>query len=249
MVIFRSIAFLCLLVLAAPAFAHDAPARAAKAEQAVQALQKYHDGVRRAGRRPDYTVAPAAGLLRELYDVESLATLPPPAAKDIDWLLAWSAAANHANRQVMLFGMQADGGVDEQLMKRNLDDYEDQVTAAMNAVIRLNARALDAMAVFLSGLPKAQVTPVRLEGLQMARAGGGEVLQGVLISAAHAAKPANARILIAAINDTRETWVNAILPDDRPKIVALLKQLPRQVSDRDVTGTADALLVAFTEKQ
>lgn len=248
MVIFRSIALLCVLVLGAPAFAADGPAIAARAQQAAAGLQAYHDSVLRAGKRPDYTTAPAAGLLRGVFDAEALAALPLPTSGDVAWLMEWSAAANAANRQIMLFGMQPGAAPDEALMKRNIDDYEDQVTVAMDVIVRLSARALDAMVLYLGELPKEQVTHVRLEGFQMARSGGGNVLQGVLISAAHAQRPANARVLMAAVDDTRDTWVSAVLPDDRARIVGLLKQMPRAVSDREVTRQADVLLAAFTAK-
>jgi hypothetical protein len=45
---------------------------------------------------------------------------------------------------------------------------------------------------------------------------------GALVTIAQGMKPANARLLSAAIRDTSDAWVAGILPGDRPTILGML---------------------------
>jgi hypothetical protein len=55
-------------------------------------------------------------------------------------------------------------------------------------------------------------------------------------------KPANARLVAAAIRDTREVWADSFLPQDRARVIELLADLPKQVPDE----TARIDVAAFT---
>jgi hypothetical protein len=54
-------------------------------------------------------------------------------------------------------------------------------------------------------------------------------------------KPANARLVAAAIRDTREVWASFVLPQDRAHMIELLAGLSKQVPDE----TARIDLAAF----
>jgi hypothetical protein len=58
----------------------------------------------------------------------------------------------------------------------------------------------------------------------------------------------NARIVMKAVNDTRATWSNAVLPDDRIQIIAVLKEIQNRISDGEVSDNAAALVTAFAEQ-
>ena len=86
----RALFFVLALALPAmlsPAVAHDGPAAAVRATQAASALQAYADGVRKAGHRPDFAAAPAADLLRAIFDADGLAAMPAPASQDVPWMM------------------------------------------------------------------------------------------------------------------------------------------------------------------
>jgi hypothetical protein len=55
-------------------------------------------------------------------------------------------------------------------------------------------------------------------------------------------KPANARLVSAAIRDTREVWATYFLPQDRARVIEYLADLPKRVGDE----TARTDLAAFT---
>jgi hypothetical protein len=85
---------LILLAFVSPVFSQDGARDAARAKDAGQALALYLDGVMKSGGRPAYNKPRAADLLRQVFDTEELAKLPPPKVSDLAWLLDWSAAAN-----------------------------------------------------------------------------------------------------------------------------------------------------------
>jgi hypothetical protein len=55
-------------------------------------------------------------------------------------------------------------------------------------------------------------------------------------------KAANARLVAAAIRDTREVWASFFLPQDRARTIELLADLPKRVPDE----TARIDIAAFT---
>lgn len=245
----RKLALLFVLALVTPAIlsparAHDGPAGAVRATQAAAALQTYSDGVRKAGRRPDFAAAPAADLIRAIFDAERLAAMPEPASQDLPWLMDWVDAANRSYKQMVLVGLSPGQPPDEAKLARNLQDYEDQIAPAMSFMLRGMAREIVALAMFLDELPEDQVTPVRLAGFRGLRSGAGEFLQSVLC-AAQAIKPGNALMVMTAIDETRAIWIDTLYPEDRTRVMARLKQILERFGDQGVTDTAAMLLTAF----
>ena len=55
-------------------------------------------------------------------------------------------------------------------------------------------------------------------------------------------KPANVRLVTAAIRDTREVWANFLLPQDRARVIELLAGLAERAPDE----TARIDIAAFT---
>lgn len=235
---------LAMPAIAAPARAHDGPAAAVRATQAAAALQTYSDGVRKTGRRPDFAAAPAADLMRAIFDADRLAAIPEPASQDLPWLMDWFDAANRSYKQMVLVGLAPGQPPDEAKLARNLQDYEDQIAPAMGFMLRGMAREIVALAMFLDELPEEQVTPVRVAGFRGMRTGAGEFLQSVLCTA-QAIKPGNTLTLMTAVYETRAIWIDALYPEDRTKVMAQLKQIVEHVGDKGVTDTAAMVLTAF----
>ena len=111
----------------------------------------------------------------------------------------------------------ADLIADQAAIKRNATDYEDQEAVALSFIIRISARVTRASFLFME--QPAQRTTARLEGFTKARAGSAETMLGALVTIAQGMKPANARLLSAAIRDTSDAWAASILPGDRPTIL------------------------------
>ena len=242
MPILRSL--LLLLVLFTPALGQDGLQVAAGAQDAAQALQVYLDKVARSAVRPDYTKPPAGDLFRQVFDLEQLAALPPPKASDINWVMNWFGAANETYKRVMFFGTKFGPDFDQAAAGRNLEEYEDQYAAALAFELRLLARQAATMFLFADQLTSEERTPIREEGLQKARAGGAKTIEFAICPVAAGMRPANARLITAALRDTRDDLVRFILPDDRPRIIFLVAKAQLIAIDDEVENN----LAAFADR-
>ncbi|MBR1218988.1 hypothetical protein JQ557_13370 [Bradyrhizobium sp. U87765 SZCCT0131] len=241
-------ALLMLLALALPARAGDGARSAADAREATQTLRTYIQSVTARGERPDPTRPEIAALLGRIFDLDALNALPPAEADDIPWLLDWMEAANGANKLLMFNGSRPGPQPDLAAIERNMLAYEDQYAAMMNFLIRCQAREAISIRMFMAGLAPEQRTRIREEGFTGARHATAELILGVVCSVIMSGgKPANARLVAAAIRDTREVWASFFLPQDRARVLAQLADLPARVPDetaRDDIGTFTAALAA-----
>ena len=240
---------LLLIVLPSPARAQDGPEIASGAKDAGQALQLYLDGVSKSGGRPDYTKPPASDLFRRVFDLERLTALPPLKSGDLPWVLDWYNTAKEGSKLILYFGAKPGPNLDQAAVLRNLTEYEDQYSSATNFLLRLTAREVTAVLLFMEQLTPEQRTPVREAGLQRARGGAAELITGSVGCLAQGMRwPANTRLLTAAMRDTRDVWASFILPKDRPQILSLLTKVRGIVKDdetqRNITDFAATLAAA-----
>ena len=234
---------LVLLALASPPLAQDGARDAAAAGDAAQAFRVYVEGVTKEGGRPDLTRPEVAALLDRVFDLDALNALPPAQASDLPWLVDWLEAANAANKLFTRYGSKPGPQPDLAAIQRNMTEYEDQYAAAMNFMIRGLAREAVSSKLFMAGLAPEQRTRVREEGLARLRSSAAEFILDAICSVIQSGgKPANARLVAAAIRDTRAVWASNFLPQDRARVIELLADLPKLVPDE----TARIDLAAFT---
>jgi len=230
---------LIALALASPAFAQtprdDGASMAAEAQDAATQLQAYLDGVAKDGGRPDFLKPPASDLLGQVFNLSQLEILPPAQGGDLPWLLDWFAAANGVYKSILSFGIAppATPLTDEAALQRNFTDYEDQLAAASNFLLRILGREIPAAFAFMDQLPPAQRTPVRMEGLNKMRVAEAEMVRSYLGCIVPGMKPTNARLVSAAIRDTGAVIATAILPTDRPTILAMLDKAQAAAPDEE----------------
>ena len=231
-----------LLALASPAFAQDGARDAAAARDAAQAFRVYVEGVGKKGERPDLTRPEVAALLDRVFDLDALNALPPAQANDIIWLLDWMDAANAVNKLFTRYGSKPGPQPDLAAIQRNMTEYEDEYAAAINFLIRGFAREAVSSKLFMAGLAPKQRTRVREEGFARLRSSAAEFILEAICSVIQSdGKAANARLVAAAIRDTREVWASYFLPQDRARTIELLAGLPKRVPDE----TARSDLIAF----
>lgn len=240
-------ALLLLIALSSPALAEDGSAIAAQAKDAATELQAYLDGVLKGGGRPDYTKPPASDLLGQVFNLKQLEALPPVQGNDLLWLLDWVDAANGAYKSIMAFGIAPPVNVqnDAAALARNFADYQDQEAAASNFLIRGTAREIEAAFAFMNQLAPAQRTRVRMEGFTKMRAANAQTMVLYLGCIVPGMTPANARLISSAIRDTGPVWAAAILPGDRPTVLAALAKGEAAVKDdeiRDNLASVETLL-------
>ena len=239
-------ALLLMAALVSPALAQtsftDGAALATRAVDAAKELRTHLAELAKAGARPDFSKPPASELFGRIYDMNALAALPPPAPNEISWLLNWSAAGGGIVKAILTFGITPPAGPSDQAaIERNLVDYEDQQAVASSFLIRITAREMQVLSLFMAQLPEDQRTPIRQEGFDRARAGATKVLSGALITLASDLKTANARMLSAAIRDTGDVWVQNLFAKDRPEIMREIGTAQKEVKD----GETKKNLAAF----
>ena len=225
---------LLLVTLFSPALGQDGSQIATSAKDAAQALQLYLDGVSKSGGRPDYTTPPASDLFRRVFDFEQLTALPPPKASDMPWVIDWIDAAKETYKRIIFFGTKYGPDMDQAAVVRNLAEYQDQYASAVNFLIRIGAREGSTSFLFMDQLTPEQRTPIREAGLQKARGGAALLITSAIGCVAQGMRPANARLITAALRDTRDALATFILPNDRTQIIGLLTKAANIVKDDEV---------------
>jgi hypothetical protein len=237
---------LVLLALASPAFAEDGLIDAAAARDAAQAFRVYVEGVAKKGERPDLTRPEITALLGRVFNLDGLNALPPTQGSDIYWLLDWMEAANATYKLFTRYGSKPGPQPDLPAIERNMAEYEDQIAAALNFLIRGQAREAASSNLFWEGLAPEQRTRVREQGLTGARNSNAEfILSAICSGVTSGGKPANGRLVAAAIRDTREVWASYFLPQHRSRILEVLadytKRVPDETARSDLATFAAAL--------
>jgi hypothetical protein len=173
-----------------------------------------------------------------------LNALPPAQASDMVWLLDWMDAANAVNKLFTRYGSKPGPQPDLAAIERNITEYEDQYAVAVNFLIRGFAREAVSSRLFMASLAPEQRTRIREEGLARLRSSAAEfILDAICSVMLSGGKPANARLVAAAIRETREVWASNFLPQDRARAIELLAGLAKRVPDE----TARTDLGAFTD--
>lgn len=243
---------LIALVLASPGCAKtprgDGASIAAEATGAATQFQTYLDGVATGGGRPDLSKPPAAELLGQVFNLKQLEALPPAEGDDLPWLMDWADAANGVNKSIMSLSIapSVDPLTDQATLLRNFIAYEDQEAAAANFMLRILAREVQASFAFMDQLPPAQRTPVRMEAISKMRGFNAETLRSYLCFVA-GMKPANSRLVSAAIRDTSAVWATDILPADRPSVLAMLDQAQAAATDEETRSNLSSFAALLTK--
>lgn len=236
--------FLVLLALASPARAQDGARAAAAASEAAQAFQIYVEGVTKQGGRPDLTRPEIAALLGRVFDLGALNALPPAQASDRDWLVEWHEAANATHELILYYGATPGPEPDREALRRNMTEYEDQYAAAINFLIRVNAREAVSTRMLMADLAPGERTPAVEEAFAATRRDNPVMILG-FISSVQASKPANARLVTAAVRDTREVWASEFLPRDRARVISVLPDFARRMPDERARFDLAAFMAAL----
>lgn len=240
---------LVLLALTWPAFADDGAQDAANAREPAQAFRIYVEGVAKAGGRPDLTEPETATLLGRVFDLAALNALPPAQASDLPWLMDWIEAANSVNKLITRFDAMHGSQPDYGAIQRNAVQYEDQYVAALDFLIRGQARQALSIGMFVTSLRPEQRTRIREEGFAGARAMSAELIQSALCSVIlGGAKAPNVRRVTAALRDTRDIWANYFATQDRARMVNVLAGLSQQLSDEMAQNDLSVVRAALDAK-
>lgn len=242
------LAILGLMLLAAPAMASDGKQAAARAVAAAEALKQQAVETAAAGKQLDFTSGPASEHLNRIFDSKAFAELPPAADSDMPWMLDWIGAVTTTNHTLLDFGSDPERTTqpDFAVLARNVHDYEDQITVAMVFQQRLFPRVLESGYEFLASLPEAERTPVRLKGLAGVMASYLETIKGSICFAGDSTiKPANARMIAAAVREAAETWIDLTEDDSRKQFISLVTTALQSTKDVETAQHFRAIQAAL----
>lgn len=242
------VAIVGLMLLAAPAAASNGKEAAARAMEAAQALKQQAVEAAAAGRRLDFANGPASENLGRIFDTKAFAALPPAAATDMEWMLDWTGAVSMTNHTLMDFGADPKHTTQPDLavITRNVHDYEDQITVAVVFQQGLFPRLLESSFAFLSSLPEKERTPVRLKGAEaMVENYLKNVSSALCFAGDTTLKPANARLIVAAVRAAADTWIEWTDDDTRKEFVALVTAGQQQTKDTETAAHFRAIEAAL----
>jgi hypothetical protein len=217
-----------LLLLAAPAAAaSDGRQAATAAAEAARALQQQAVRIAASGGRLDMTAGPAAENLRRVLDTKSFDELPPLSAADMPWIIDWLVAVRTTYFTIFYFGAdpQQPMKLSAEQPERNVNQYEDEIARLVVFSQKLFPRVLATGQAFFETLPeKERNSKVRLEGFAKMITGYLESVEGALgFAAADGTKPANVRIIAAALRENAPVWIEMAGPDIRKRFAGFLK--------------------------
>ena len=220
-------ALAALMLLAAPTAASDGRQVAGAAAEAARALQQQAARIAASGGRLDMAAGPASENLRRILDTKNLDELPPLSASDMSWLLDWLVVVRTVNFTFLYFG--ADPKQPMRLapaqMQHNVNQYEDEIARVMVFSQKLFPRVLATAQAFMETLPeKERSSKVRLDGLAQMMSGDLQSVEGALgFAAADGTKPANVRMIAAALQESAPVWIEVARTDIRTRFAGILR--------------------------
>jgi hypothetical protein len=231
------------LALVSPVLAQDEASTLADVKDSASQLQFYLASVAKSGGKADFSKPPVSDQFARVFDLKRLAALPQPKASDLTWLTEWGTAGSAVHSSILYFGITppVDPSFDLAAIKRNMFVYEDQEAVARSFMLRVSAREITAMSLFMEKHASDPHTPMSEQRLNAARAAGARIVYEALFTIVTGQKPANARLLSAAMRDTSEVWARYIFAKDRPPILNRIADAEKATKD----GEAQQNLVAL----
>ena len=245
-------AVVALMFLAAPAAASDGRHDATAAAEAARALQQQAVQAVGSGKRLDMTTSPASENLRRVLNTKSIDELPPISATDTAWLVDWLGAVRSTTFTLVYFGADPARPLNlaPDKLQQNVTQYEDEITRVMVFSQKLFPRAIATTQVFLDSLPeKERTSKVRLDGRARMVMGYMESIEGALaFVAATDTKPANVRLIAAALRDSAATWTEMAEPDLRKRFSGFVTAARMRTKDRETSEHLRAIESALAAK-
>jgi hypothetical protein len=242
----RGVAALIILAVvgaALPAAAQDGPKAARGAVQAGKDLESYIGKTAAAKEKLNLSAPPAAPLFARVFDNKTLRALPPSGSADLPWLSDWLNATASSYLAIVNFGTDPKSESYLQGVQTNVENYEDEITTALDFMLRLFPRVVNSVNAYAQSLTEAERNqPQRLSGLANVRGGYVKSLSGAIMFMGGGVKPANARIASLVLRDTVQDWAAIATPEQRAEIKNLLSQAQAAVNDPQAQGDLAAAL-------
>lgn len=245
----RVIAAFVILVVAGfvlPASAQDGAKASRGAVQAGKELEGFIARSAAAKSRFDLSAEPAAPLFSKVFDTRTLRSLPPSAGADLPWLSDWLGVSGNVYMAIINFGADPKSEAYLQGVQANVERYEDEITSAIDFMLRLFPRVANSATDYAKSLTEAERNqPKRQKGLENIRGGYMKSVSGAIAFAGGDLKPTNARTVSLALRETVSDWGQVASSEQRTELSELLSQAQEAVKDPDaqanLAATAQAL--------
>lgn len=224
---------LSFIVLFAPAaFAQDGQKLAAGAVQASKEFNAYLEKTASAKGKPNLFAPPAAPLFAKIFDTKALATLPPATGKDLGWSSEWLGASANSYMALINFGTTQQAPDYQQVLEENVQRHEDEISTAMNFMLRLMPRVVVSAREFMKNLSETERNqPTRQQGVKNIRDGYMQTVSGASSFVAGGVKVPNTRLVARALSDTVAEWRELATPDERKQLTDIIEQARQTVKD------------------
>jgi hypothetical protein len=229
-----------------PAVAQDGQKLAAGAVQASKEFTSYLDKTAAAKAKPDLFAPPAAPLFARIFDTKGLATLPPPTAKDLSWSSEWLGASASSYMALINFNTNPQAPDYQKVLEENVLRHEDEISNAMNFMLRLMPRVVVSARTFMQGLSEAERNqPTRQQGVKNIRDGYMQTVSGATSFMTGGVKVPNARLVARALSDTVAEWRDLASPDERKQLGEVIDQARKNMKDAEAETILGAISSAL----
>lgn len=240
------IALSFIVLFASAAFAQDGQKMAAGAVQASKDFNSYLEKTAAAKAKPNLFAPPAAPLFAKIFDTKGLAALPPPTGKDLGWSSEWLGASANSYMALINFGTSQSAPDYQQVLEENVQRHEDEISSAMNFMLRLMPRVVVSARAFMQNLSEAERNqPARQQGVKNIRDGYMQTVSGASTFMAGGVKLPNARLVARALSDTVSEWRELATPEERKQLTDVISQARQSVKDAEAETILSAISAAL----
>jgi hypothetical protein len=154
-----------------------------------------------------------------------LRALSPPSGPDLPWLSEWLSAAANSYVSLVNFGTDPKNDNYHQVVQTNVERHEDELSLAMDFLLRLMPRVASSATAFMQGLSeKDRNLPARQQGVAQIRSGYMQTVSGAMTFIGGGPRPANARLVSLALRETVDEWSRLATQEERTEMLSLLAQ-------------------------
>jgi hypothetical protein len=243
-----AIALGLVVLFASAAIAQEGQKLSAGAVQAAKEFTAYLDKTAAAKAKPNLTAPPAAPLFGRIFDTKALASLPAPTAKDLSWSSEWLGASASSYMALLNFGTNPQAPNYQQALEENVLAYEDEISNAMNFMLRLMPRVVVSARAFMQTLSEAERNqPTRQKGVKSVRDGYMQTISGATTFIAGGPKLPNAKLVARALSDTVAEWRELASADERKALVDVIGQARQSLKDAETDVVLGALASALSQ--
>ncbi len=234
---------LVILSVSTPASAQDGPRLSLAAVQASKEFKAYLDKAAAEKTQLDLAAPPGSTLFATIFDTKAVEALPAATGADLPWLSEWLGVAASSYVGIINLGSDPKGEPLQKAVQENVARYEDQLSVAMDFLLRLMPRMAIAADAFMQALSeKERNLPVRQQGMAQVRSGYMQTVSGAVTFIGGGPKVDNARLLAKALQDTVDVWGKLANPEERNQLLSLLAQARAGAKD----PTVDDQLIAVS---